>query len=205
MLGSQGESSAFGDQCIPSATEPGRACLGGGKSARLSPASPGPFEAQPGDLFAGTFDGATADKVALLAKAGIIHACLVVGKVGDCFVNSGGGLRRELLAGIDQLVDLTFPQQGACIFEPGLRGLRIQAKSGFGNRGQIGTGMIPVNDLHRLREVPCDQVPDPDGSITDKDQFFIEISLPLTGTGLKEITELVAGFEVTGIADLLCL
>ncbi|HSG43997.1 MAG TPA: hypothetical protein VLA72_12650 [Anaerolineales bacterium] len=50
-----------------------------------------------------------------------------------------------------------------------------------------------------------DQFPDPDRPITDKDPFFIQISLSLAGSRPKQIVELVAGLEVAVIADVLRL
>ena len=71
---------------------------------------------------------------------------------------------------MDEFVDLSFPQQATCVFEPGLIGLGAQAEGGFRHRGQILAGMIPVNDLNSLREMTLNQFPDPDRPITDKDR-----------------------------------
>ncbi len=65
--------------------------------------------------------------------------------------------------------------------------------------------MIPVDDLDGVREMALDQLPDPDRRIADKEQFFIQVSLALAGTGPKQIAELLASFEVAGIADVLRL
>ncbi len=96
-------------------------------------------------------------------------------------MDSRSFLGRKLLAGMDQLVDLTLPQQCACFFQPGMIIFCIQAKSGFGDGREIFTGMVPVDDLNRMGKVSFDQFPDPDGPITNKDQFFIQIGLALAG------------------------
>src|SRR5690606_7772576 len=134
----------FGSQHIPAATEPGSSSLGRQQGAALRPARTRTFEAHGRDLFASALHGATADEVAELAEAGIVHAMLVVRKVGDGFVNSRLRLRRQLLAGMDQLIDLSFPQEAARIFEPGLIPGCAWREGRFGNGRQIFTGMVPI-------------------------------------------------------------
>ena len=109
------------------------------------------------------------------------------------------------MAGVDQYIDLSFPEEAASVFEPGMILGCTQVKSGFGDGRQIFTSMIPIDDLNCVREMPFDQFPNPSRAITDKDEFFIEISLALTRTRPKQIAELFPGLEVTGIADILCL
>src|SRR6266496_1392455 len=65
--------------------------------------------------------------------------------------------------------------------------------------------MIPIHNLDSVREMTFDEFPNPDGAITDKDQFFVQIGLALAGAGPKQFAEFFARLEVTGVTNLLSL
>ena len=81
----------------------------------------------------------------------------------------------------------------------------IFTKDSFSDGGEILAGMIPVHDLDCVWKIVLDQFPDPDGSITNEDQFLIQVSLALASRSPEQLTELVRCLDVTVIADILGL
>ena len=109
---------------------------------------------------------------------------------------------RQKLAIADQIVDLPFPELATSLLQPGLIFRGLTPKGGLRHRRQILAGMIPINDLHGIGEVMRDQLPNPDRAITDKNQLFREIGIPLASRRPKELRELFSRLDVTGIANV---
>ena len=92
-------------------TQPGRPGFSGSNSTGFRPTCSCAFEAETRNLLATTFDRTGADKVAKLAKTGIIHTFLVVGEVSHSIVNWLSSARDyvEQLTIVDQGFNLALP------------------------------------------------------------------------------------------------
>ena len=139
-----------------------------------------------------------------MAIGGIVHAVLVVGVIGDGTLGSFCCLAvmDVSLTGSDDFLDLSIPEPILNLLQP-LMAFSFLGEDRLGNGAEILAGMIPVDDLDSVWEIMGNQVPNPDGPITDKNQFLGLVCQASNAGSPQQTTELLGGCDLSVITDFL--
>ena len=133
----------------------------------VGPAHTGALHAALNDVIGGGLDGAGADREAVEAEGGVVHAVDAGGEVGAFDATGLGGLRGrrlETIEGVEHGERAEGEQFALACVDPG-GGCGRVGETGCGNGGEMLGGMIEVTDLDPLVAVLVGEVPDPDRAI----------------------------------------
>ncbi len=133
------------------------------------------------NLFAATLDSTTADHASSRPKAVIAHPLRMGVEIMDGFPGKFARSRQGFTGG-DHLFHLTLPQGLFDPFQP-VASIWALRKSGIGDNFEMFFGMIPIHNLDGVGVILGDQVPNPNRSISQEDQFWAQVGFEMTASG----------------------
>ena len=128
-----------------------------------------------------TFHRATANRIACLSKASIIHFGLPTFKIGWRLTNvfqTRDLLPIQLLKCADDFWDPSMPQQLNVFFSPLLRAHTALAEGGFSNFPETFFGVTPINDLNGFGVVRGGNPLNPGCAIVDRSDTPTGLDVP---------------------------